>query len=427
MTDVHIDVKRLDDLVREISVRIPPERVNSEMERMFAEKRRTVTLKGFRKGKAPMEMIRSLYADQVKTEVVDTLIQATYPQAVRENTLHVASRPTVTDLQFTPEGGLTYTARVEVFPEIEKVEFEGLEIPDLPIEVSDEEVDRLLEQYRLRHATLRPVEREARPDDVVIADLTKVADPGLVLEAAEFPDSQIDLADPVTVRQFREAIPGMKAGEEKDIEVTYDKDYSDQRLAGATITYRCRIKAVKERLLPELSDAFAKTTGLGETLLELRLKLRQDIERHKQEELRRIQRRAVMGRLCERNPVPIPEGMLEEYLESVVKDVRERDPEVDIEEVRRRYRPVGEAAMRWNILWHALAEQEKVEVLPSDTEKWIETFARRYNMTAEQAREMLNQSGKLRDLRESMLEEKVIDLLLEKARPVPVPETDKDE
>ncbi|RME27003.1 MAG: trigger factor [Candidatus Zixiibacteriota bacterium] len=418
--EVKVEITKTDGLTRELSVAIPPDRVNSEMERKFAEKRRSVTLKGFRKGKAPMNIIKSLYADEVKSEVVDDLIQATYPEAIRQETLQVASRPTLTDLQFTDDGGLTYTAKVEVFPEIESISYENLEIPTVEIETTDDEVNQALEEFRFRQSTLRPVERPAQEKDVIIADLTKTADPYLVIDGTDFPGSEIDLGNPATVKEFRETLLGAKAGDEKEITVRYDKEYSDERLAGATITYRCQVKAVKERVLPELTDAFAKTSGIAETLLELKLKIREDIQRHKEQELKRAQRRELVHLMCERNPIPIPEGMITDYLDSVVADVRKSDPEADEETIRKQYRPVGENSMRWAILWHRLAEQEKIEVLPSDTEKWIEGFARANNTTPEQARELLNSSGKLRDLRESMLEEKVLDFLMNKAKPVPV-------
>ncbi len=414
-----IEVKQGEGLKRELSIEVPPDRVKSEMDKKFDEVKRSVTLKGFRKGKAPMTMIKTVYADEVKADVVDELIKATFPEAVRQHTLNVASRPTLTNLNFNDDGGFTYTATVEVFPEIPTVTFEKLEVPTHEITLKDEEVDEVMAYFRKRHADVRPVEREARDGDIVVADMKKIADPKLALETSDFPDSQIDLGNKMTVKEFREQLLGAKAGDQKQIEVVYADDYSDSRFAGARITYDCTVKQVKEQILPEVDDAFAKQTGVGETALEMRLKIREDLTKRRDDDLKREQKRELVRQVCEANPIPIPDGMVNDYLDSVVEDFKKNYPDAVEAEVRQNYRQVGIDTMRWDMLWHSLAEQQKIEVSPADTEKWIEGFAVRNSITLQQAQETLNKSGRLKELRESLLEEKVMAFLMEKARIVP--------
>lgn len=410
-----VEVKQAEGLKRELAVEIPPETVKDKIDKKFDEVRRSVTLKGFRKGKAPLDMIRSMYAEQVKADVVDELIQSTYPEAIKEKTLQVASQPKVTALNFTDNGGFHYTAQVEVFPEIEKINLSGLKVNSVPVEATDVEVTEAIEGIRKRLAEQRRVTRAATSEDVVTADLKKLFDPKLALRTDFFENSEIDLANPVTVKEFREQIPGMSAGETKDIEVRYPEDYSDSVFAGAVIRYRCTVKEVRERVMPELDDAFAKSTKLGETMLELRMRVRGDIQRHKEDTVRRAQKRQLVAQISEKNPVPIPEGLLDEYLESVAADIKRQSGSVDEAALKTEYRDVGVSTIRWDMIWHKIAEQEKVEVLAADTENWIRGFAERNGMTPEQATEALNRSGKARSLRESMLEEKVMELLLSKA------------
>jgi trigger factor len=225
----------------------------------------------------------------------------------------------------------------------------------------------------------------------------------------------------MTIKEFREHIPGMKVGEEKNIEVVYADDYSDRAFAGATITYACILKTVKEVILPELDDSFAKQTQIGETLLEMRLKIREDLKRQRDEAEKRNQRHEIVHQMAEINAIPIPEGMVAEYLESVVEDFKKQYPKAtadDETQIKQNYRHVGIEAMRWDIIWHQLAEQEKIEVLPPDTENWINEFAHRNQITMEQAREALNKSGKVSTLRDSLLEEKVLDWLISNAQKV---------
>lgn len=416
-----VEVKQGEGLIRELSVVVPPETVNTEMDKLFAEARKEADLKGFRKGKAPMNMIRSLYGDRVKADVADQLLQSSLQTAVRENELKIASKPTVTSLDFTEEGAFSYTAEIEVLPEIEKVIYDNLELKTEKIEVPDAEIDEVLDHYRRQQSHLKPVDRAATETDVVIVDLLKVKDPQLVMDQSEFTNSEIDLGNKLTVKDFREQLPGLKAGDEKEITVTYDENYSEQQIAGASITYKCTVKGVNERIMPEANDEFAKRTGQAETLLELRMKIREDFTRQKEDIQRRMHRRDIVEQMCQKNDVPVPKGLLEEYLDSIVADIKKQpDAEkVDEKEIRERYRPVGTNSIRWEMLWHTLAQQESIEVLPEDTEKWINGFAAGNNITPEQAQETLNKSGKVAQLRESMLEEKVVGFLHDKAKKVP--------
>ena len=414
-----VEVKTGEGLVREVSVAIPADRVQTEMEKKFIEVQQTTTLKGFRKGKAPMNMIKSMFENEVRADVVDELIKVTLPEAVKSNELRVATRPNLTDFNFSDDGGFNYTAQVEVFPEVGTITYPGLKVTADSSEISDKDVNEMVEYMRKRMATVRPVEREAQLTDWVTVDLKKVADPKMVLQTGVFPNSEVDLSNPMTIKEFREHIPGMKIGEEKNIEVVYADDYSDRVFAGAHITYGCTLKAVKKVILPELDDSFAKQAQIGETLLEMRLKIREDLKRQRDDAQKRNQRHEIVHKMAEINAIPIPEGMVAEYLESVVEDFKKQYPKATAEDevqIKQNYRHVGVEAMRWDIIWHQLADQEKIEVLPSDTENWINEFAQRNQITIEQAREALNTSGKVSNLRDSLLEEKVLDWLISKAQ-----------
>jgi trigger factor len=396
------------------------------MDRKYADVRRTVELKGFRKGHAPLNMIKTIYGDRVKADVVEKLIKDSYPNAVRENSLKVASAPTVTTANFTDEGAFTYTAKVEVLPEIDKINYDGLEVKTLDTDATDEEVDAAVQHYRVQYSELRPLSREAGENDVLIADLHKIADSKLALDQSEFPDSQIDLANPLTLKEFKEQLPGVRDGDVKEVAIVYPDDYSDPSFAGARITYHCEIKSVNERLLPEFDDEFARRTGLAQTALELKLKFREDLKRRNQSAQRRVHRQEIARQVCQKNGVPIPEGLVNEYLDSMIADARRKSDDVNEDEIRRKYRSVGEEALRWDLLWHTLAEQEKIEVLPADTENLINSLAAQNGVTPDEARTVLNKSGRLSHLRESILEEKVLDFLIDKAEKVPVKKQDTD-
>ena len=410
-----VEIKELDKLVRELSVEVPADTVTTKLEEKFRDVQRSVTLKGFRKGKAPMDVIKRMYTGAVREDVAEELIKTTYPDIVRLHTLKVASYPTVTTLDYLEDGGFAYKATVEIFPEIEKVDFTGLELETREIQVSDDEVNEIVELLRKRHSDVREVQRETRDGDVVMVDIEKIFDPDMVLAQSKFDNSEVDLGSKLTVKEFKEQLVGMKAGDQKEIEVNYEADYPDKQFAGAHLKYRATIKTVKERIMPEMTDAFAKSTGEAETVLELRMKIREQIKLQKTDELNRAHRNQVIAQVCDKNNIPIPRAMIDEYLNNVVEDFKKQYKDINEEEIRKNYEPVGTNTLRWNFLLHHLAKQENIEVLPSDTENLIKKFADNYKITIEQAREGLQKSGNIADLRESLLEDKVIDFLVSKA------------
>lgn len=411
-----VELKEKEGLVRELSIEIPAETVKNELDKQLDEVRKKVTLKGFRKGKAPMDMIKSVYGNEVRATVADELIKSTYPQAVKEKTVRVAAPPMVTDLKFNDDGSLMYVAQVEIMPEIGRVAYDGLEIVESEIEVLDPEVEEIVKFYQMRFSQVTKVEREARVDDVVVLDLKKLYDPKMIMRDDAFTGMEVDLAREMTIKEFREQIPGMKAGDEKEIEVNYTEDYPDERFAGASIKYLCTVKEVRERNLPEFNDALAKQSGQAETALELKLKIREDIKREKEGQVKKQQKNEIIRQLCQKNQIPIPEAWVDDYLKGVVEDYQKHYPTANVEKIRESYRETGIDAMRWNLLLHQLSTQENVEVLGADTENWIKGFAESNGVSTEQAREHLNKSGKLENVREAILEEKVLDFLLGKAR-----------
>jgi trigger factor len=416
---VKVEVENGSGLTRKLSVEIPAQTFNTEMEKKLSELRRTVTLKGFRKGNAPIDMIRSQFGDQVKADVVDELFRQSLSNAIDTHKMKIAGRPTVTDLDLAEDGTMTYKAEIEVFPEIDKVVYEGLTLQAPELKVEDAEVNEFVDHYRRQLSELRVLSRPATDKDVVVVDLVKVSDPKNALPTDQFPGSQIDLSNPATVKEFRQLLPGMKAGDERDIEVVYEDDYSDPAFAGAHITYKCTLKSVNERLLPEIDDAFAKRSGLGETALEFRLKVRERLLKEKEVAQRRIHRRELVDLICNKNEVPIPDGPINEYLDTLIEDFKKQGEPFDEAKIREQYRPVGQRSMLWDLLWRRLVEQEKIEVLAEDTENWIKGFAAYHNVTVDEARESLRKAGKMRELRDSILEDKAVNFLLGKTAMVP--------
>lgn len=413
-----IEIKDKENLLKEISVEVPAETVNQKIEQKLAQKQKEAHLKGYRKGKAPLNMIRSLFQDQIKGDVAEEIIKETYPTAVRDNDLKVASYPMVSDFKFNDDGSILYVASVEVFPEIKDVAISGLKIEKSKIEIKDEDINDVVESLQKNMAEIRVVDRPITETDVVVLDIEKLDDPTNAIPQDKFENSEVDLSNKLTVKEFKEELPGANKGDTKEITVKYNEDYPDKVFAGNQIKYKCTIKEVKERILDELNDAFAKKTRQAETMLELRLNIRKRLTEQKEEEQKREQKSLVIDHVIKRNDIMVPKALVEDYLKNVVENFKQqyKDQDIDEGEIRKNYEPIGQNTLKWNMLMHKLSEQEKISVHQSDIDNIIAKFAENYKMTPEQAKESLQKSGNIADLRDSILEDKIIDYIISKSK-----------
>ncbi len=306
-----------------------------------------------------------------------------------------------------------------MLPLIGTIDLSNLQITSVDIEVKDEDVNAVAESIRTMYADFRPVDREVLNNDLVVVDLKKLYDPQLVLKDNVMRDIEIDLTRAYTVKEFKEQLPGMKAGGEKEIEVVYDNDYPDRVFAGAHIKYLCTVKEVRERVLPEFNDAFAKRTGQAETALELKIKIRENLKRRYAEDQKRIHKSQIIRQICEQNQIPVPSSLVEDYLDAMVEEEKERNPDIDEAEMRKNFRGIAVNTIRWHMLYRHVAKQEKIEVSPSDSEKLINDLAADYKTTYDEAKQALERSGKIASIKDTLLEEKVLDFLIGRVKVVP--------
>jgi trigger factor len=421
-------IKSSDGLKRAIEIEIPADIVDAAFAERYHKYRKEANIKGFRPGKAPLAIIKTKFQEAIRDEVIQELVNDSYPQAIKENGLDVASPPRIPEIDLKEGAPFKYVAEVEVMPVIEKVEYADLTLPKEKIEVKDDELQTVVDYLRKKHSELRTVTRAAQSDDVLTVDLVKLDDPDKILDGDSFENNEVELSSQYTVKELREQLPGMKAGDEKEITVSYPADYSQKKFAGKTVKFKCTVKEVKERILPPMDDSFVKTIGEQGTYLELRLKIRQDLVRQKELDLEKFYHETLRDQILNKNEIPVPQAMVINYLDSMKEDFRKNRQPYDDKTFDMQYGLLAENSLRWDMLMHKLAEQEKIEVLPSDTENWIKGFAERYKMEFDKAKEVLSKSGRNQEIKETILEDKVFDFLKNRAKFVdaPAPEPKKD-
>ncbi len=414
------EITSSDGLRRTLRIEAPHENVQKAFDDEFRKIQKRVTLKGFRKGKAPLSHIRSQFGSEVQGEVIERLVNSCYQSAIQTLELHPATMPNVTDVTLNEGEPFVCTAEGEVFPEIKSVDLAGLTAVEMSPEVEDSEVDDVIDSLRKRHAKMNDVERPAKETDILTTDMRKTKDENNIIDGDFFPDSVIDLGDEKTVKEFKEGLTGASIGEEKTVTVNYPADYPDKVFAEKSLTYAITVKKIQERDMPELNDEFAKEVAQADSLAELKERVREGISGEKQTSAVRDLNNQLISQVVAKNPLDVPDGLVSRYVDDIVAEYRKNytdqlDKAGNEDEVRQRYRAIGTNQLRWKLLSEKIFEQENIEVLPEDTDKWIEDFGARNGMPTEQARDFLAKSGKAGELRDSIREEKLLSFLKSKA------------
>jgi trigger factor len=339
-------------------------------------------------------------------------LNSSYRQADLEAKLIPLNFPQVSDIKFEPGSSLSYKAEVEIQPEIEVKDYKKLKLTRHIQPVEDKEVDQAVQFLRERNSELRPVDREVREKDFVVVDLDEHFRENGKPASQKYENQLLEIEPELMLKEFQAALIGAKIGEEKNFSVEYPAEHANKRLAGQKVGYKVKVKEVKEKTLPFLDDNFARAQGDYQTLLELRLKIRESLEkRHRDDSQKELESEAIK-KIVEKNSFPVPETLINSYLEYLTEELKKRYPDVEEKEVREKNIKGAEERIRWEYIYHQLAEKENVTVTEQDIDSRVNAFASAYNLPPDKAGEYLTQTKQLEKMKESLLEEKVLEKVL---------------
>ncbi|HVA71951.1 MAG TPA: trigger factor [Candidatus Limnocylindrales bacterium] len=413
---------------REIDLEIPAENVQKTTEKIARDLARVARIPGFRPGKAPVTLIRRRFAEEIKGEVLESLVPEFLEQALTEKKLTPVTRPQVDKVDFTEAGPLKVRATFEVLPEFELGDYKNLEIEVEAMDVGDAEVDKTLEEMRERAATYIPAEgRTAKDDDFVQVKLIGTPAGGGEPIRAENVQCHIGAED--TLESFNENLRGAAAGETRRFETKYPDDFPDPKLAGKTYHFAVEVRGIKEKKLPELNDDFVKDIGEAasgaKTLEEFRGKIREQLTAARDEQRRAQAHEKILEELVKRHDFPVPQALIEQQmdvrLERVVRSLSAQgvDPRavnLDWVSLRHRQHDRAERDVKAEILLDRIASAEKIEASDEDLEKEIASFAERSGDSAAVVRARLTKQGALDRMKSKLRSDKAIDWLHRTAR-----------
>jgi len=421
---------------REIQVEIPVADVNRQTDALIQKYQKLARIPGFRRGHVPASIIRQRFSEEIKTDMVEALIPRYFRQEAERLSLHPVSQPRVTDLHLHDGEPLRFKAAFEVLPEIKLQGYKELRADKPEIAVSEADVEQAINDLRERQAAFNPVEGRALADGdfaQVSLDGNPKATEGQKTEGQK-KDSKKDEGQPVhmdevlveiagknTMPEFTEHLRGAVAGDERTFDVSYPEDTQDKRLAGKTFTYTVKVQAIKQKVLPELNDEFAKSLGEFQSVDDIRKVIREQIEAERKHEAEHAAKDKLVGELIQRNEFEVPDSLIDQQIDiRLERGLRalaaqgltaEQMKKMDLQRLRVGQRDQAIHDVKAALLLERVAEEENVQVSDEELNHELEALAQQSKQTSEAVRARLTRDGGLDRIRTRIRNEKTLDFL----------------
>jgi trigger factor len=415
---MQVSVESISKLERRMQVQVPAERVTKEIAARLQKLSRTARLNGFRPGKAPIKVIRQQFGQQVHREVIGELLQSSFAEAVTEKQLSPAGSPRI-EPQSVDEGqDLKYVATFEVFPEVALQPLETLELDRVTAEVTESDIDAMIERLRKQQMKYSPVTRAAASGDKITIDfLGKIG--GAEFAGGKGENIAIVLGEGRMLPQLEQGLIGAAPGEHREIEVNFPADYRATEIAGKAAIFSTDVKSVEEPTLPELDEEFCKSFGVTEGGIP---KLREDVaanmRRELDQNLRNRNKTAVMEKLYRANPIDVPNALLESQIRDMQIETMRRTGAKDVSQAPPR-EPLIEPARRrvaLGLIFNDVIRRENLVLDPQRSNARLDEMVGAYGDAAAMKRAYLQNADAMRQVESLALEDQVVDWILEHAK-----------
>lgn len=409
-----------------IVVEIDKDLFESGLNKAYLKNRKNILIPGFRKGKAPRKVIEGMYGATVFYEdAVNELFPEIYTKAVTEQEVKAVGMPSVSDMDVKEDGTVVLTVETALYPEVTLGQYKGIEVPKAEAVVTDEEVEAEVDRMAERNARITTVERPAAEGDTLLFDFEGFVD-GKPFDGGKAENYTLKLGSHQFIPGFEEALVGVSAGEEKDVNVTFPENYTKE-LAGKAATFKCKIHEVKETVLPEKDDEFAKDVSEFDTLQALKDDIRAKFLKNRQESIDREFDNEAVTIAAKNMTCEIPACMIDEqvdkHMEQFAYQLQASGMKMedyakmmggDLNGLRQNMRPMAETTVRSNILLAQIIEDEKIEVSDDEVAEEYKKLAEQYQMEEDKVKAALPAESVKSDL----ATRKAIRLIADNAVPV---------
>ena len=426
-----VQVEKLEKNMAKLTIEVPAERLNKALNEAYLKTRGRIAVPGFRKGKAPRKVIERLYgAAAFYDDAANLIVPEAYEEAVKECGEEIVSRPAIDITQMEEGKPFIFTAEVAVKPEVTLGQYKGIEVETEPVEVTDEEAEQEVrseqeKQGRDEAVTDRPVQN----GDRITLDFDGSVD-GVPFEGGKADDYPLTIGSGSFIPGFEEQLIGMQIGEEKDVVVTFPEQYQEASLAGKEAVFKCTVKGIRERQLPQLDDEFAQDAGY-DNMDEMRESLRGKLLERKQKAADSAKEDAVITKIIENAQMDIPEAMIDWQVEQMLDDFRARVEQqgmkleqylsylgTDRSGMAQQMRPQALRRIQSSLVLEAVSKAEAIEISQEKIDEELAKMAESYQMEVDKLKEMMGET-ELEQMKSDMAVQQAVELVRDSAVEVP--------
>jgi len=407
--NIDITPKKTDGVERLLQISVPVETVRDAEDKAARRYATRVRLPGFRPGKAPPAMVKKKFADAIRQETLESLVQEAYKEVVEREQLKLASQPHVHDVKFGENEPLTFELHLEVRPEIALSRIQGFRVQRTERHVTDEQVREQVDQVREQRATWTPVEDRPAPGDMVTVVLATADETGAMPEGKQYP---LVLGAGQAIPGIEELIMEAQPGQTVERPVKWPEDFPDEAQRSKTKKVRVTVQDVKRKTLPELDDAFAREVGDFDSIDALRKAVREDLEANAQKETESEVRQRLLDDIIGANQFDIPPSWVAQLVDAYANAYQ--IPEGEKDRFATEFRPMAERQVRRDLVIDTVAERESLTATEADLDDRIAETAAKRHADPGQLYASLQKAGRLKELERSITEDKVFTWLLER-------------
>ncbi len=424
-----LQVEKLEKNMAKLTIEVGADELDKAIESAYQKQKGKISIPGFRKGKVPRQVVEKMYGKEVFYEdAANILIPDAYEKALDECEEDIVSSPKIDVTQIEAGKPFIFTAEVALKPEVKLGKYKGVKVEKADVVVTDEEVDEVIEKERENNARNITVEDRAVKDgDMTVIDFEGFVD-GEAFDGGKGENYPLTIGSGAFIPGFEEQLVGSEIGKEVEVNVTFPEDYHAENLKGKAAVFKCTVKEIKEKELPELDDEFASEVSEFETLTEYKEDVKKNLEEKKMKEAKENKEREAVEAVVDLSEMDIPEAMVETQQRQMVDEFAQRITMQGLsmeqyfqftgtsyQQMLENVKPQAEKRIQSRLVLEAIAEAEKIEVTDEDFEKEIETMAEVYQMDASKVKEMLGEK-EMKNIRQDLAVKKAAEFVVENAK-----------
>ncbi|MCR5657359.1 MAG: trigger factor [Butyrivibrio sp.] len=433
-----VNVEKLEKNEAKLTIEVSAKDFDKAIDKVYNKQKGKIQIPGFRKGKAPRNMVERMYGKEIFFEdAANELINEEYPKAAEECGEDIVSSPEIEVTQIEAGKSFIFTATVALKPEVKLGKYKGVEAEKMDLDVTEDEINAEIDQERSRNArTIEVTDRKVQKDDIVTLDFEGFVD-GVAFDGGKGTDYPLTIGSGAFIPGFEDQLIGFEIGKEGEVNVTFPKEYQAEELAGKDATFKCTVKAIKTRELPELNDEFASDVSEFETVAEYKEDVKKKLAERKEAQAKADRENAVVKAVIEDSEMELPEKMIETQQKQIVNDFAQRLQYQGmnmqqymqytgntVEQLMEQVKPQAIERIQSRLVLEAVAAAEKLEVSDAEVEEELKKMADQYKMELDKVKELMG-DRELKSMKDDLAVQKAANFLVENVKEVAAKKTAK--